>query len=277
MSNITYKQLLNIISWAIFTKPLLKNQVQNISDIKKIEGAEYGGVYIGSPGRDIYFMLPYLSGTQMKEVAEKLSEKFPFKPPKVNVQYSACIRFIYGQFEKQGALRSDDDLKRMKKEKIDWELPRAFIKCLKEEMEKKEKYYGLTIVLEIEAHRFGDEGVVGHNKDKMKEMESSYLRSIDFAHKCKSYKHMFSLYFWAAKYFKKFGDKEKSLEYYSNYIEASNLYCDKYVPEGEKIYTSRLVEALKYIKKNDKKRWKNILKDIIKSKTLKIAFNKVKK
>ena len=157
------------------------------------------------------------------------------------------------------------------------ETSQSFYQILKGRDGKKEKYYGLTIVSEIEAHRFGDEGVVGHDKDKMKEMESSYLRAIDFAHKCKSYKHMFSLYFWAAKYFKKFGDKEKSLEYYSNYIEASNLYCDKYVPEGEKIYTSRLVEALKYIKKNDKKRWKDILKDRIKSKTLKIAFNKVKK
>ena len=101
MSHISYKQLLEIISWGIFTKPLVRNQVQNISEIKKIKGAEYGGVYIGSPGRDIYFMLPFLSECQMKEVAEKLSEKFPLKPPKVNVQYSACIRFIYGQFEKQ--------------------------------------------------------------------------------------------------------------------------------------------------------------------------------
>ena len=63
---------------------------------------------------------------------------------------------------------------------------------------------------------------------KLVEMEKKYIQTVKFAHKSKSYKHMFSPYFWAAKYFMEFGKKDKSLEYCKLTIKNANKYCDKY-------------------------------------------------
>ncbi len=96
---------------------------------KRIEGADYGGAYVGSPGRDIYYILPYLSDNRM------------------------------------------------------------------------------------EGHRSGDEFIIDNDSDKMDEMEQSYLKGIESADKCNSYKHMFSLYCWASQHFKKFGNGRKRMHY----------------------------------------------------------------
>ena len=56
---------------------------------------------------------------QIEEVVGLVEEKFPKVAPGNHVNLGACIRFIYGQFEKQGILRSEKDFERMKKEKLD--------------------------------------------------------------------------------------------------------------------------------------------------------------
>ena len=61
-------------------------------------------------------MLPYLNDSQMKKIVDVIVGKFPHVPPGNHVNVGAFIRFIYGQFEKQGILRSDKDFERMKKE-----------------------------------------------------------------------------------------------------------------------------------------------------------------
>jgi len=251
----------------------------DISGISKIEGAKHRGVYVGSPGKDVFFMLPYLSNKQKKEVAVKLAELLPQKAPSNNVNISTCIRFIYGQFEKQGVLRSEKDYKKMKKEKPNWDLPRQFIGLLHEELEVKKKYYGLTILSEIDAHRWGDEAVLDKDLAKLMIMEEGYCNTVKYAHKCKSYKHMFSPYFWAAKYFIKFGEHEKAIKYCKLTIENANKYCDKYVAVGDKYYVSRFGLCFKYIKDAGVLRWKKFegeYKSNIKSKTVKMAYKKIR-
>jgi hypothetical protein len=248
-SHITYSQLIEIVSWGIFTRKVVKNQ-RDVSDLTSIDGAMHGGRYIGSPGKDIYLMLPYLSDDQMKETAKKLANKFPKDYPHTNAQYSACIRFIYGQFEKQGSLRSDKDFENMKNSKINWELPRKFLNFLRKEFEKDDKFYGLTILYEMEAHRLGDEAVINNDADKLNKMEHTYLKALDYAKKCQSYKHLFSLYYWASQYFMKFGDKKKTIKYSKISISEAVKYYHKYFPHGEQYYKSRLSDILIYIKKN---------------------------
>jgi len=244
---------------------------RRLDSIKKIERADYGGVYVGSPGRDVYHMLQYLSDNQMKIVAKKLADKFPIKRPSTNSQYSACIRFIYGQFEKQGVLRSSSDLKRMKREGVDWSLSRKFLKLLEKELKKENKNHGLVILYEMEGHRSGDEAIIDNNSNKMYEMEQFYLKGIKSADKCNSYKHMFSLYYWASQYFKKFGNGEKRMYYSKKAIKQSLKYYHKYFPSGDRYYSNRLGKTFSYVNGNDPKFGKKIMKKVVNEK-LKKAF-----
>ncbi len=262
ISHITYKELLEIISWGLLSMPIKgtsiydkKGKIKEYKDMN-ISNAEYKGVYTGSPGRDIYLMLPYLNKDQMKEVSYKLSEKFLTDPPNNHVNIAACIRFIYGQFEKNGILRSKEDFKRMKKEKPNWSLSRKFLKLLYKEFEKNNNFYGLTILCEMEGHRLGDEAVINKDKDKLKEMEEIYEKSVQFAYKCKSYKHMFTPYYWCAMYFSKFKNVKKALYYYKLTIEQADKYC----PDSRESYVHKLCRAVSYIKSKDEKNWNSFYK-----------------
>ena len=212
--HITYEELKEIVLWGIFNR-----NVKGIGcDTKDLElysiiGAVHGGIYIGSPGKDIYLMLPYLDKEQMKETALILGKKFLKKPPTNHVNIAACIRFIYGQFDKQGILKSKKDFERMKKENLDWELPRKFLNLLYKRLEKDNNYYGLSILCEMEGHRLGDEAIINKDKEKLKRMEETYNKSVEFAHKCKSWKQLFTPYYWSAMYLIKFRDREKSIRY----------------------------------------------------------------
>jgi len=110
------------------------------------------GEYIGSPGKNIFFMLDHMTDDEMDDVADRLSNQWSKTPPGNHVGYAACIRYIYGQFEKQGIMRSKNDFNRMKEDKPDWVLPRKFLKYLENQFEKKDNYYGLSILCEMEGH-----------------------------------------------------------------------------------------------------------------------------
>jgi len=196
-------------------------------------------------------MLSFLSDEQMLKAAKMLAKKFPISYPHTNAQYSTCIRFIYGQFEKQGTLRSNRDFRKMKKEKIEWELSRKFLELLKKQLKKKSKTYGLTILCEMEAHRLGDVAVLNEDLEKLNIMEQMYLEAINYAYKCNSYKHMFSLYYWASQYFKKFGEIDRSIEYSKIALTKSLKYYHKYFPNGDTYYSSRLRDLFLYVENKD--------------------------
>ncbi len=230
----------------------MKMKGNSVSDkrLKKcnpIKGAIYNGIYVGSPGRDIYFMLPYLDRNQMKEISIIMKNNFPKKPPKTYVNISACIRFIYGQFDKQGILRSEKDFKRMKRNKPDWTFSREFIWFLFEELRKDNNFYGLSMLHEMEGHRLGDEALIYKDKKKLKHMECNYFLCVEFAYKCNSYKHLFSTYYWAGEYFAKFGDTKNAVKYFKLAISNAEKYYYKYFPNGERYYKIRFKKAIRYI------------------------------
>ena len=256
-SHITYQELLEIVSWGIFNRNV-KGTGCDTKDLDShpVEGAMYGGIYVGSPGKDIFLMLPYLSDKQMKEISIKIKDLFPKIPSTNHVNVAACIRYVYGQFEKQGILRSRKDFKRMKKKRPDWLLSRKFLKLLYEELQKDNNFYGLSILCEMEGHRLGDEAVINKDKNKLKEMERTYNKSVKFAYKCESYKQMFTPYYWSAVYFSKFKEVEKSLYYYKLTFEQ----VDKYCPDTRDSYVYKIARAARYIRDKDKDNWNNFKK-----------------
>jgi len=265
--HITYEELLELIKWGLFNKPMKGVQINwpDLKSIVPIANAAHKGKYVGSPGKDIFFALPYLSDSQMKEVAERLCEEFPVIPPYNHLNVGSCIRFIYGQFKKQGTLRSKRDFRRMKKEmnndKIDWSLPRKFLGYLSDEFKKNKNYYGLCILYEMEGHRLGDEAVLCKDKRKLKKMEKKYLKSVDYAFKCNSYKHMFTPYFWCAKYFAKYKNRGKAVYYFKEMI--NSIMKNKNDPRF--LYTDKIIEAFIYLNRIDGN-WKQFYKLCKKSK-----------
>lgn len=249
-SHISYKELLDIVSWGVCFMPMKGNSVNDrrLDRIEKIDNAAHKGVYVGSPGKDIFFMLPHLNDKQLSVVAHSLCRQFPKKPPKVYANIAACLRFIYGQFEKQGSLRSEKDFDRMKNNMPDWSLSRKFIGLMEDEFSKDKNYYGLSMIYEMEGHRLGDEAVLFNDSSQIDKMENVYNKCVKYAYKCKNYKHLFSIPYWAYEYFKKFGDKKRAVKYGELAIKNARKHYLKYFPKGEKYYSKRLSDAFFYIK-----------------------------
>ncbi len=256
--HLIYKELLKLVSYGIFAMTFKGISVndERLDKCDSITNAFYKGKYTGSPGRDIYFMLPYLSDDQMEEIVDIIVDKFPNIPPGNHVNIGAFIRFIYGQFEKKGILRSKEDFKRMKKKKIDWLLSEKFINLLHDKLKENNNYYGLSIICEMKAHRMGDQSVLNKDKEKIIKMEELYLISVKYAHKCKSYKQMFTPYYWSFRYFEKYKDKKKAKKYAFFTIEEASKYC----PDARPGYVTKLKDCLKYIKEHDKKGWSDFVK-----------------
>lgn len=254
-SHIAYDQLLEILSWALYKEPVKGTQIRSkkIAKLVRIPGAMYGGIYIGSPGKDIFMMLPFLSDSQMDNVAKIFVEQFPFVPPVSHLNIAACIRFIYGQFERKGVLRSDADLVKMTEENPDWSLPRKFITMLKIKFIEGNNFYGLTILCEMEGHRLGDEAIINKDTNKFKDMEAMYTDSIKYAHKCKSIKQYFTPYYWAARYFDKAEKKEQALKYYK-------LTIKNFCPDKRICYKTKLYDCLRYIETNEPVKYEKYLK-----------------
>ena len=229
-----------------------KIQIKPAKQPGPVKGAFNGGKYLGSPGKDIYFSLSNLTPQQFNQLIEQHSTQYPTNPPSNHVGNAACIRYIYGQFEKQGVLRSKSDRKRMEQEEIDWSLARKFIFALKNKFEEKNHFYGLTLIHEMEAHRLGDEAYLKKDKEKLDEMEQTYLEAVYCAHKCGSGKHMFTPYYWAAKYFILLEDRERALYYSKKTIIEAEQHC----PDARGSYIDKLLDCAKYIRSDNKGKWK---------------------
>ncbi len=235
MAHIRYDLLLQMISWGVPSKvPKAPGP---------IDGSFNGGKYLGAPGKDIYQFLPELTDKQMDEVADCLAESWKTKTG-AHVGPAACIRYIYGQYDKQGTLLSPEALKDMKKNPPDWTLARKFITILRQKFIEKDKPYGVCIICEMEGHRLGDEALLDHNNpDKLNEMEKVYLESVKYAHICGSMKQTFTPYYWAAMYFIQAGDNERASRYTGLTMEEAEKYC----PDSRESYVDKIAHCIEYI------------------------------
>lgn len=245
--NLSFEDLMELCSKKIMAK------VPKVPGPMK--GAFNGGDYLGRPGKDIFFALPELDEDQFNKVVNELSLRYPYDPPNNHVGYAGCIRYIYGQFEKQGILRSEEDLQRMQGEDIDWDLSRKFMYALRDKFLEQDNYYGLCIYYEMEAHRLGDEAFLNDDQDKGEDMELHYMQSVTFAYKCGSLKQMFTPFFWCFKYYARLGDHNKALDYVLKTLEQMEKHC----PSSKQGYLVKAMDCAKYMKKNHRLRWEDIL------------------
>ena len=250
-----YEELLELISWGIPRQ--LDKEKERIQKHKKIQNAFYGGHYVGAPGRDIKVLLPFLNYIQLQEIANELSNQYPLISKGNHIGYSACIRYIYGMEDSRlGLLQSKEYCKTKKEKGLDWEVADKLIKLLENNFIKKNNHYGLCILYEMKAHRLGDKFIISGNKKFAKKMEQLYVNSQKKSQLCNSYKHKFSPYFWAAKYFEQFKMEKKMLYYANLCITAANE-----TPAAKESYANKIMSCFLMFKKTlDKKQWYNFYK-----------------
>jgi tetratricopeptide (TPR) repeat protein len=222
-----------------------------LSEISPIEGAYKGGIYLGSPGADIFYSLPYLTECQIDELAIEFSKKMPFELPSAHDNVSACIRLTYGRLVKNGILLSKLAIDDVKKEIGQWDCPRKFLKKVYDNLKKSNNNYGLTILCLIEAHRLGDEAVIYHDSELLSLMMSKYEEGVGYAKKCNSKVHLFSSYYWGARYYVRYGDVENAVVFFKKSIDSAHNFSPGYRPG----FFYKMKTAFKYVRDNKPDEW----------------------
>ena len=216
----------------------------------KYTGAFKNANYLGNPGKDIYFWLEtelMPNEPQIYTISKNLSRHFPKKPPHNPIQYGACVRYIYGCFEKQGILRSGNDKKRMIESKQSWERSVKFIEHLYNHFMEQQNFFGLSLLSEQMAHRYGDRYFIDNDEINLKLMEDYYMRAYNFALKCVSKKHLMTIFYWEGRYWAEIGNKEKAIYYYRKAVESANSYC----PDARNSLKDKIMDEFKYLAKHD--------------------------
>jgi len=215
----------------------------------KYKNAFCEGDYLGCPGKDIYFWIKEDGDVnKMNHAAYLLSKNFPQKPPHNPIEYGACVRYIYGCFEKQGILRSPKDKKRMISSKQEWKKSSVFISFLFKHLENDKNYFGLALLSEQMAHRFGDRYVIDEDDRNLLLMEEYYMKCYQYALKCKSKKHLMTTFYWEGRYWAEIGNKKKAVKYYRKAVKAANEYC----PDARKSLQNKIMDEFRYLSKHDK-------------------------
>lgn len=233
---LTFDKLIQLVNKGIKAK-IAKN------DKSFFEGAFRDGKYLGCPGKDIYFTLPTLTMEHKNKLAAGLASQFPKKPPVDHVGFAACIRYIYGCFDKNGCLLSKE-----KEEELadsDWTEGFAFMGLVNDCFMNSKNDYGSTVHYEMRAHRHGDSAILKNDLQELETAIEYYEKSKTLAEKCKSKKHIFSSMFWAAGYLERF-DQGRACEYYGKCISLMEKHC----PDSREGYLSKAEKCIKYLSKH---------------------------
>lgn len=223
------------------------------------------GLYIGAPGKDVYYVLPSLNQEQLNLLAIKTLSLFPERPPSNHVSYAAFIRYVYGCFEKQGCLRSKKDKQRMIEENEDWTLATNFMNLAAKHAEEQSKIYFLVLHYEMLGHRLGDRAIIEKKVEILQAMEENYLKSQGLSKKIRSFKHMFTPYYWCAKYYAEMKIKDKALFYHKRNLKATEKYC----PDSRDGYKEKTKDSILYLKNNlDLESWELMKKWLSKAKNV---------
>jgi len=237
--NMTFDDILLLISKGI--KNVVKDRDKSI-----MNGAFIKGLYLGCPGKDIYIALMKmdLSDDQMHRMAKELTKVYPTQSGG-HVHTAACIRYIYGCFDKHGCLLSKKHTFMMNKDTDDWSLSDKFMNMVVDEFKNDNNKYGLIIYYEMKAHRIGDKAVMNNDPSYLDCMLEHYIKSQSIAVETKCYKHTFTPFYWAAKYFQKF-DKSKAIKYHVKSLKFMNKFC----PDSRPGYREKALDSMIYLRKN---------------------------
>lgn len=198
------------------------------------------GKYTGSPGKDIFFALPYMSDSHVDCLAEQLACKFPQHPPYDHVAFAACIRYIYGCFDKQGTLLSDrhkNIIALMKWDRCDLFMDRVYYF-----LKKHNRYYGQVIYNEMKGHRLGDLINTTNDISLKNSMLEVYCKSQAIAVSINSCKHTFTPFYWAARYLESIS-AEEAVTYHWKNLRNMERFC----PDGRAGYKTKALDSISFI------------------------------
>lgn len=229
--SIDFNQLLKLLDHGICGK------------IKKphISYAFDNGNYTGFPGKDIYFALEWMTDEQQNIVAEKLAGCFPYKPPTDHVEFSACVRYLHGLFDKNGCLLSEDS--KLLISHLDFDRSDKFVEKLKNSFITKKCDYGLVLYYEMKGHRIGDRILLG-DYSLVDKMIKYYHQSHQLALKIKSIKHIFTSYYWCARYLENINPKLAIMHHEMN-LKLMESYC----PDTREGYVDKAKDSIEYLLK----------------------------
>lgn len=157
------------------------------------------GLYLGCPGKEIFYGLNLLSRHGMERLAAVVADKFPDTPQR-SVHLSAFFRYVYGCFDKQGCLNGDDQAAAMIKEKRDWSKSDEFVDVLISSFKEISNRYGELISYEMKAHRVGDTVIIRNDMTMLPKMLLLYDSAGQIAEEIMARKNVCSAYYWAFRY-----------------------------------------------------------------------------
>lgn len=226
MAEFTKQQILDLIKRDIVTRKI---------QLPVLDYAFDGGNYLGCPGKEIYHFLISARNDDIREITQAVSLKFPSLPPSRAVHLSSFLRYVYGCFEKQGALKHKEQF-------VDnipnWNKVEIFMDDLLDFFSKQRNQYGAMICYEMMAHRAGDLAVLNSDSTSLKKMLDLYNKSANLAVVVGARKNAYSTYYWALRYLLAANATHDDIVKYALlFFDRVNQYCNTITAKG-KIVTS---------------------------------------
>lgn len=205
----------------------------------------------GTLGLAFYNAVQDMDADEMRESASSLADLYytvdqvdGFRKVR-HEQQALAVRTIFGDLSRNGLILSETHPDRGKDINrnescvgCNWDKAFEFCEVLSKEFEQRGNQYGVMIVAEMVAHRYGDLSLVGY--DFVDKMEGLYILAADIASKIQCQKQMFSPWYWGAFYFMKLGNIEKSIEWFKKYIITAN----EYMRDGQPSYRHMVCHSL---------------------------------
>lgn len=233
-----------------------------------VEYAYESGMYMGCPGKELYFSLPSFSVEQIEKLIPIVCMSFPKLPPGRSVHFSVFWRYFYGVFDKRGVFNSKHNLNNITS---NWPIYFSFVDSVIEHYKSMSCiHFGQIIATEMLAHRFGDKFVlsadVGEKIKHKKQMIECYENTYKLAIQIKAKKNAFSSLYWCSSYL--FGNDNALYKTYAiRFLQAANQFATSVTTKGKVVSTLNRLNTILSRKemKSVCKMYKNFDNKIMKS------------
>jgi hypothetical protein len=196
----------------------------NKTTLSSIEYAIDGGIYMGCPGKEIYYSLPFFNLEEKDQLIVLILNAFPMGTGR-SVHLSLFWRYLYGMFDKWGCLNDREDvLGKFKNSPVDWSLYFDFVERFLSAAEGKNPY-AYIIASEMYAHRLGDQYLINQKKVYFKQMIEMYDKTISLSTQLSVAKNSFSAPYWCCIYLFKMKKFDQSYYYGNLFLDNCNKYC----------------------------------------------------
>lgn len=217
---------------------------------KKYNGKPYrraidNGLYMGCPGKEIFYGLACLKNVELDRLAQSVAKVLPATYPGRGVHLSVFLRYVYGCFDKQGCLHTESQTNQWRHEKKNWELPDKFINLVMQHCIAAKKTYGYLMCLEMRGHRIGDQMILTGDTSNLDLMLFHYRKASKLARKIHANKNTFSPYFWGMRYLSALKqDKQIIIEWAVSFFNHVNRFSTSSTVRGKICWTLSILRSI---------------------------------